>query len=511
MIKHSPYGAASANDAGPKRALILAGGGMRLSYQAGAIRALLEAELSFSHVDSTSGGSMNHAMLFSGQSPAEMCDRWRTLNPKDFVSFLPLEKYLKLTDIQALGDADNITGKVFPHLGIEVDRIRAVQGIAGTFNVCNYTEKVNEVIPHEKIDRDFLVAGMSLPAVMPPVRKGETLYHDSAFLRDANLMEAVRRGAEELWLIWVLGNTNNYKGGFLGLYVNMLEVSANGALHEEFAQIREINARIAKGEAAYGQTKPITLHLIKPEYPLPLDPDLYLGHIDNASLIDMGYADAEKYLKTQTESGTALRPASTKMKNPKIGIIFRETMRGRFSMDETDPKRGNKKGQDADTLLSMHATVHIEDLYGFLHDPEHAGRLTGRIDFPLFGVNIPAKQGIFNLFHPSDDPEMLLMIYELAFEAAGQSYYLAGRKEVRDDPGFDLWKDTSTLFVRLHRGENASAPVAGAGILGLSLSAFKSVLSTIHVTHAASEKEKTKALYDFGRFFTGSLWESYMK
>ena len=58
------------------------------------------------------------------------------------------------------------------------------------------------------------------------------------------------------------------------------------------------------------------------------------------------------------------------------------------------------------------------------------------------------------------------MIYELAFERKGQDYYLAGRKEVQDDPGFDLWKDT-TLLTQLHRGVDKTGPVIGAGFVTL--------------------------------------------
>jgi len=60
-------GAPTAGTPGPQRSLILAGGGMRVAYQAGALRALFEAGLTFAHADGTSGGTMNLAMLFSGQ------------------------------------------------------------------------------------------------------------------------------------------------------------------------------------------------------------------------------------------------------------------------------------------------------------------------------------------------------------------------------------------------------------------------------------------------------------
>ena len=75
--EHIPAGAQLPADTSPKRSLILAGGGMRVAYQAGVIRALFEAGLTFAHADGTSGGTINLAMLFSGLSAVEMCDRWR--------------------------------------------------------------------------------------------------------------------------------------------------------------------------------------------------------------------------------------------------------------------------------------------------------------------------------------------------------------------------------------------------------------------------------------------------
>ena len=48
-----------------RRSLILAGGGMRVAYQAGVIKALAEAGIDFDHVDGASGGTINLAMLLS--------------------------------------------------------------------------------------------------------------------------------------------------------------------------------------------------------------------------------------------------------------------------------------------------------------------------------------------------------------------------------------------------------------------------------------------------------------
>ena len=105
---------------------------------------------------------------------------------------------------------------------------------------------------------------------------------------------------------------------------------------------------------------------------------------------------------------------------------------------------------------------------------------------------------------------MKLMVYELPLEYQGERYYLAGRKEVRDDPGLDLWKDTTTLFTRLHKGTDASGPVVGAGILRLGLGDFGKVLANIHVIDAEHAAEKAATLARFGRFFAGELWERYV-
>ncbi|MFL5403364.1 MAG: patatin-like phospholipase family protein, partial [Gemmatimonadales bacterium] len=399
---HRPTGSPGQGDAGPRRALILAGGGMRVAYQAGVIRALFESGLTFAHADGTSGGTINLAMLFSGLSAEEMCRRWRTLNVRDFVSLLPLREYFKGLAVPAMGDADGIVRKVFPHLGIDVGRINAATGMTGTFNVCNYTRKTNEAIPNDRVDLDLLVAGISLPIFMPAVRKGDILYLDSVWIKDANLMEAVRRGAEELWLVWCIGNTPHYRDGPFYQYVHMIELSANGGLFEEFERIREINQRIAAGERIGGRTKPITLHVIRPEYPLPLDPDFYLGRIDAATLVEMGYQDAHHYLEGRSRAGLPFEPEVTAMKPSAVGITFREVMQGPFTLDATDPGEGAKRGEAAgkEATLSLHATIDIPNLDAFIADPSHGGRITGSVTFPPLGTDIPARSGVFQLFSP---------------------------------------------------------------------------------------------------------------
>ncbi len=498
----------SPGNAGPRRALILAGGGMRVAYQAGVLRAFAEAGLRFVHADGASGGTINLAMLFSGLSPEEMARRWRSLSLRHFVSLLPLGDYASLRP-GALGDADGIVNHVFPHLGVEVDAIRRAQGMTGTFNVCNFSRKTIEAVPHDAITLDLLVAAISLPMFMPAVEHEGAQYIDAVWIKDANCWEAVRRGAEEVWLVWCIGNTDEYKPGFFHQYVHMIEMSANGALFEELDRIRELNERIARGDSPYGQRHPVRLHVIRPAYPLPLDPDFFFGRITAAELIAHGYADAVAYLRTRSDKGLPFNPEVTRMTTNRPGISFRETMEGPFALDETEPEAGKAAGEHANSTLALHASIHIPDVERFAADPEHEGRIHGEIDFTPFGEAIPTSGGRFNLFNPTGDPDRKHMVYEVGFEHEGQAYYLAGHKDVHDDPGFDLWKDTTTLFTRLHQGTDASGPVVGAGVLGLGIPDLGKLVSTMRATDAEGVSEKARAVAAFGRFFLGELWDSY--
>jgi len=225
----------------------------------------------------------------------------------------------------------------------------------------------------------------------------------------------------------------------------------------------------------------------------------------------MGYRDARTYLDSMSPDGLPYQPEVIHMSEMRPGLTFDETMSGPFAMGTNDPERGRETGEANDTELALHASVYIDDVERFANDPDHEGQLTGSVEFGPLGGEIHAKHGVFKLFSPSDEPELRLMVYELAFEHDNQPYYLAGKKEVRDDPGFDLWSDTTTLYTRLHEGPDASGPVVGAGVLRLGVDDLARLVSTMRVPNADSVRDKATALSTFGRLFLGELWDTYAK
>jgi hypothetical protein len=198
------------------------------------------------------------------------------------------------------------------------------------------------------------------------------------------------------------------------------------------------------------------------------------------------------------------------MSETHAGITFRETMSGPFVLGETDPHAGETAGKVSGTKLAMHATIEIRDLDRFVADPTHTGGITGQIDFQPFGNAIPASHGVFRLFSPTKLKGVTRMVYELGFEYQAQSHYLAGYKSIQNDrKGIDLWNDTTTLFTRLHKGLDSSAPVIGAGVLRLAVPDLLQLTSTLRVINAKTPADQVRALTTFGRFFLGSLWETY--
>ena len=286
-------------------------------------------------------------------------------------------------------------------------------------------------------------------------------------------------------------------------------MSANGALNVQMERIAELNRRIANGDSPYGQTRPVTLHVIRPDYPLPLDSDLFLGHIDHATLIHMGYADARCYLATMKPEGIPPSYKATQMQEAEPGVRFRESMSGGFSLGTDDPKKGAERGKANNTEFTIQATIDIKDVEAFVRDPEHTGTLIGSVNFTPLGGDCPVYNGAFNLFFSADDPDTKLIIYELTFDHDGKAYRFSGNKEVRDDPGFDLLSDITTLYATLHEGLDKSGPIIGAGVLKLNFGQLAGIVKTITATNASGVKEKARVLRRFGTFFLGELWEKY--
>lgn len=298
------------------RSLVLAGGGMRVAWQAGVLKALEEINLEFDHVDGTSGGILTSAMVLSGLDAEAIMRRWRKVNVRNFAAPLPLRDYLRGPwNLPGLSSMRGMTDKLFPAMGVNLKAIHD-SPVPGTFNICNFTEKRSVAVRNTEVDAQLLAAGMSLPIFMAPLQRDGVTWTDAAWIRDANITAALEHGAQEIWLVWCVGNSPYWGEGPLEQYVHMIEMSASGALLADF-------------ETAGAAGRRFVLHVVKPEYPLPLDPAFYLGRINAQTLMAMGYRDAVAYLERRSVNGVVADHTCTQMSDPFPGASWNEHLTGR--------------------------------------------------------------------------------------------------------------------------------------------------------------------------------------
>jgi cholesterol oxidase len=103
------------------------------------------------------------------------------------------------------------------------------------------------------------------------------------------------------------------------------------------------------------------------------------------------------------------------------------------------------------------------------------------------------------------------MLYRLHFaDGAGNPLTLSGHKVIEDDPGFDPWWDTTTLFTHILRGQveertDEELEVVAAGIIHIHLRDFARQLTTFR----CDPPTRLDALARFGALFAGDLWAVY--
>ena len=204
-----------------------------------------------------------------------------------------------------------------------------------------------------------------------------------------------------------------------------------------------------------------------------------------------------------------------------VGLSFNETMSGWFSMNETDPARGAERGKSKCSKLTIGLTVLIDNLDRFLCDQDHAGVVRGRIHLPkVFDRPIDTRSGVVKLFAPYQNTQRKSFRYELTFMHKKQTYHLVGEKLLEDDPGFDIWEDTTTLHIRLYEGSDDTGTVVGTGILKITLRRFLCELLQVfrfkmpfnfRPFNVACFREWFQAIAIYFLFFAAELWDVYVR
>jgi predicted acylesterase/phospholipase RssA len=492
----------------PKRSLILAGGGLKVGFQAGVLQVWLdEAGLTFDHADGASGGCLNLAMYCQGYSGTKIADQWRNYDPW-LQADVNLEGPGQFAHMLSYFTLDNFRARVLPKWGIDWNAIRT--GRFGTFNLLNFSKKRHEVVTNAEMNEDRLIGAVSLPMWFPPVKVDGDLYIDGVYITDANVEEAIRRGADEIWAIWTVSRRDEWRPGFVAQYFHIIEVIADTHFFAIWDRIARNNAEIAAGRLGeFGRT--IAQRLIVEEVPVH-----YLFNFSRdrmAEVVNLGVETARKWCRDQGIGLSAPAPVSPPpATGTKTSLEFTEDMRGFLGSGATDFQAGYDVGKEQKNSFHAHLTIRTEDIDRFITDANHECTATGWLESPLLGGRSQVELGVFNLLVQAGDPRKKEMRYRLfCRHADGTQCTMIGHKKIADDKSQpEIWDDTTTLFTTLYRGrldagaETAAAQIA-IGILKIQFFDFLRELTTFRL----QGPDPIGGLARFGQLWLGKLQDVY--
>jgi cholesterol oxidase len=183
-----------------------------------------------------------------------------------------------------------------------------------------------------------------------------------------------------------------------------------------------------------------------------------------------------------------------------VGIEFTETMRGKFS-------QGN-----VETKFEFTLTVIATDLQKMLTEASHSARIIGTVTAPAISPTpLTVMDGEFNLFVVDvNGVNTRKMLYRFPmWDEDGKVYYVDGFKIIHDHPDFDLWDDTTTLYITVHDGNSPDADILGKGILKIHPQDLMRQMSTLRITNTQNLQQRIEYTAKFGKFFIGVLFDTY--
>lgn len=195
-----------------------------------------------------------------------------------------------------------------------------------------------------------------------------------------------------------------------------------------------------------------------------------------------------------------------------VSLSFTEEMKGFVAFGERDYEQGFRAGREQRTALMFHLTITATDVERFIADPEHEGVAEGYVACEELGGRRPVERGVFNLFVDQEGERPVKhMLYRLHFsDGDARPLTMVGFKRVEDDPGLDVWQDTTTLFTRILHGyvepnDDPGAELVATGIIHIHGLDFAKQLTTFRV----DPPHRVDALGRFGALFAGDLWQIY--
>jgi len=484
------------------RSLVLVGGLRDAAFQAGALEVWLdEAGIGFDHVDASGGGCLNAAMWARGMDGREIADRWRDLDPAmlDFVWADSADPLLA----DSLFTLEGWREGAFALWGLDERPVRK-EGPPATLRLFDLTRLEPVTRDARKSGPSELLAAISAPGWLPPVPVGDGICVDAGFAVGGSLDEAIRRGAEEVWVVAptsVAIREDALPGVLMG-WGRLVEVSSIDRLKGWLERIAAGNAALARGgESEFGRR--IRVRLLAVETPGGFPADLDRDRL--AEVVARGVECARAWCR---EQGVPLRrkgrvvPTAAPARETVVRI--HEVLRGRLEGSTNGTKPGSR-GEAVECRLR----IRIEDATRFLDEEEIRGRVTGEIRAPEPGGARRIEDGSVT-FHRGEHGRGV--VYRLPYRYGERRVrtFLIVRipgGEADDDLLEGVHMEANVLEGRVGPGGEASARVVAQGtVAARALDRLRQIV-TMRAS-GGSEEERAVVLSAFGRHLHGDVWEA---
>ncbi|SFK29285.1 cholesterol oxidase [Nitrosomonas aestuarii] len=237
---------------------------------------------------------------------------------------------------------------------------------------------------------------------------------------------------------------------------------------------------------------------------LGVNPLLTISALTERSMELFAEAEGYTYDFTSLSQPREAEPAT-------VGVRFTETMRGWWA-EHGDYEQAVRSGKEGGNSLDFTLTVSVNDLDALIKQGGgYNGGMVGTVTAPgLSASPLTVTQGVFNLF--ARDPKQVgqeYMKYRFQMYAEdGKTWYFEGHKIIHNDPGIDIWSDTTQLYITLYDGADAAA-VKGRGMLYIQPLDFVRQITTIDAIGALTMTDRLQAIARFGIYFAGDLYHIY--
>ena len=397
-----------------KRSLILAGGGLKVAFQAGVMQVWLdEAKLKFDHADGASGGCFNLAMYCQGMSGKQIADNWRNLDPAAGVS-LNWTQYARLFFAEIALHHGSLSHQGLHRWGLDWKKIRS-SAAGATFNMYNFSKHQLEVVQPGQMDEDHLCAAVALPMFFPPVVLNGDTHIDAVYVTDANLEEAIRAGPMSYGSSGPSASAANGTTGSSTTISRSSKPPPTGRLRQIEDRIAANNDAISSGKSGeFG--RPIVVKILQAEVALNYLVDFSTDRV--AEAVNQGVQTAHEWCKQNgipVHADARRGAAAGRCLGHNVASVHRRDERlpypGRGRLRQgLSPRQGERHRCDGSLSRSRRTTsTGSSPIPSTSPRPPVISRATSS------AASDTVEQGIFNLLVDNGDPDRKAMYYRLFF------------------------------------------------------------------------------------------------